>query len=137
MPLTPAEAQQIFDDNFAPWVRALGLTFTETDASGRCTAEMPVTQDLTRMGDVLSGQALAAMADTVMVFACASLFGEMRPVATTNLEVQFLRAGLGERIVCDAAITKPGRNLLFCRAVMRAEPSGKDVATASATFYLA
>lgn len=137
MPLTPADAQKIFDENFAPWVRALGLEFTETDESGRCTGEMAITDELTRMGDVLSGQALAAMADTVMVFACASLFGEMRPVATTNLEVQFLRPGLGARIVCDARITKPGRNLLFCRAVMRAEPSGKDIATATATFHLA
>lgn len=137
MPLTPADAQTIFDENFAPWVRALDLQFTETDETGRCTAEMAITDDLTRMGDVLSGQALAAMADTVMVFACASLFGEMRPVATTNLEVQFLRPGLGERVICTAAITKPGRNLLFCRAVMRAEPSGKDIATATATFHLA
>ena len=72
-----------------------------------------------------------------MVFACAGLFGEMKPVATTNLEVQFLRAGLGETIICDAEIVKPGRNLIFTRATMRAAPSGKDIATATATFYLA
>lgn len=137
MSLSPAEAQAIFDENFSPWVRALGLSFTELGPEGRAVAEMALTPELTRMGAVLSGQALAAMADTVMVFACAALFGEMRPVATTNLELQFLRAGVGDKVICTAEITKPGRNLLFARAVMRAEPSGKEIATATATFYLA
>jgi len=136
MSLTPKDAQTIFDQGFAPWVRALDLSITAISPTG-ATLEMPITPDLTRMGDVLSGQALAALADTAMVFACAGLFGEMKPVATTNLEVQFLRAGLGEAIICAAEIVKPGRNLIFTRATMRAAPSGKDIATATATFYLA
>lgn len=136
MTLTPDQAQTIFDTAFAPWVRALDLTITDISKNG-ATLTMPITPDLTRMGDVLSGQALAAMADTAMVFACAGLFGQMKPVATTNLEVQFLRAGLGDLVVCEAQIVKPGRNLIFTRAVMRAEPLGKDIATATATFYLA
>jgi uncharacterized protein (TIGR00369 family) len=136
MSLTPEDAQAIFDQDFAPWVRALDLTITAISPTG-ATLQMPITPDLTRMGDVLSGQALAALADTAMVFACAGLFGAMKPVATTNLEVQFLRPGLGEAIICDAEIVKPGRNLIFTRARLRAAPSGKDIATATATFYLA
>jgi len=136
MSLTPKDAQAIFDQSFAPWVRALDLSITSISPTG-ATLHMPITPDLTRMGDVLSGQALAALADTAMVFACAGLFGEMKPVATTNLEVQFLRVGQGAAILCEATVVKPGRQLIFTRARLRATPSGKDIATATATFYLA
>lgn len=134
--LTPDIAQDFLDANFAPWVRALGLRVSDIGKTG-ATLEMSITPELTRMGDILSGQALAAMADTTMVFACFGLFDAMKPVATTNLETQFLRPGIGEAIRCEAHIVKPGRNLIFTRADMIAEPSGKLVATATATFYLA
>ncbi len=135
MSLSLTDAQTFFDANFAPWVRAMGLELTELSARG-ASMRMPITPELTRLGDVLSGQALAAMADTTMVFACAGLFGRMVPVATTNLEVQFLRPGLGTAVTCEALIVKPGRSLIFTRAVMRADPSGKEIATATATFFL-
>lgn len=136
MTLTPEITQAFFDENFAPWVKALGLNITAISREG-ATLEMPITPDLTRMGDVLSGQALAAMADTAMVFACFGLFDSFAPVATTNLEMQFLRPGLGERVACHARIVKPGKNMIFTRAEMVAAPSGKTIATATATFYLA
>ncbi|WP_298678151.1 PaaI family thioesterase [uncultured Lentibacter sp.] len=135
MSFTSQDAQAIFDQGFAPWVRALALTITDISPTS-ATLHMPITSELTRMGDVLSGQALAALADTAMVFACAGLFGKMRPVATTNLELQFLRPGLGEAIICTAQIVKPGRSLIFTRASLCAAPSGKEVATATATFHL-
>ncbi len=134
--LTPKTAQDFFEANFAPWVRALGLRLSHIGPTG-ATMSMNITPELTRMGDILSGQALAAMADTTMVFACFGLFDAMKPVATTNLETQFLRPGMGDSIRCEAHIVKPGRNLIFTRADMFAEPSGKLVATATATFYLA
>ena len=136
MSLTIDQAQACLDDKFAPWIKALDLRVTDLNKSG-ATLEMPITDQLTRFGDVLSGQALAALADTSMVFACFGLFESFAPVATTNLEMQFLRPGVGERIRCEAHIVKPGNNLIFTRADMIAEPSGKCVATATATFYLA
>ncbi|MBU2982886.1 PaaI family thioesterase [Lentibacter algarum] len=136
MPLTTSQSQTFLADNFAPWIKALDLRITEINAAG-ATLEMPITNELTRMGDVLSGQALAALADTSMVFACFGLFDGLTPVATTNLEVQFLRPGLGEKIRCEAHIVKPGKKLIFTRADMIARPSNKLVATATATFYLA
>ena len=134
--MTPKDAQTFLDENFAPWVRALNLTFTEIE-NGKATATMPITPDLTRMGDILSGQALAAMADTIMVFACFAHYGGPKPVATTNLDTQFLRAGVGTHIRCEAEVVRAGKALLFTKATMFAQPSGKPVATATATFYLA
>ena len=133
--MTPQDAQAFLDENFAPWVRALDLTFTEI-SEGKATATMPITPDLTRMGDILSGQALAAMADTLMVFACFAHYGGPKPVATTNLDTQFLRPGVGTHVKCEAEVVRAGKALIFTRASMIAMPSEKQIATATATFFL-
>lgn len=134
MTLTAFDAQTFLDENFAAWVRALNLTVTGISPTG-ATLTMPITADLARVGGIISGQALAAMADTSMVLACGGHFGEMRPVATTNLDTQFLRPGTGETIRCDAEIVRAGKSLIFARATMTALPSNKPVATANATFF--
>ena len=134
MAITPAQAQNILSEYFAPWVRALDLSIEEISTTG-ATLSMPITEDLARFGGIVSGQALASMADTAMVFAAIGHFQAPAPIATTNLDVQFLRPGLGERIRCRAEIVRAGKALIFTRATMVALPSDKPVATATATFY--
>ena len=134
MTITTADAQTILTENFAPWVKALDLTVDAISPTG-ATLSMPITADLARVGGIVSGQALAAMADTAMVFAAIGHLGAPVPVATTNLDVQFLRPGVGARIRCDAEIVRAGKALLFARATLSALPDDKPVATATATFY--
>lgn len=100
MSVTTTAAKSFFEDNFAPWVRALDVTFEEISDNG-AVLSIPITSEVTRLGDIISGQTLAELADTAMVFACAAHFGEMRPVATTNLDTVFLRPGTGDRIRCE------------------------------------
>ncbi|MEC8197077.1 MAG: PaaI family thioesterase, partial [Pseudomonadota bacterium] len=108
-----------------------------TDISPKgATLTMPITEDLARIGGIISGQALAAMADTAMVFACFGHLDAFTPVATTNLDTQFLRPGTGDLIRCDAEIVRAGKALIFARATMTALPADKPVATATATFYV-
>ncbi|MDQ2091587.1 PaaI family thioesterase [Marimonas arenosa] len=133
--LTPADAQRFLDENFADWVRALDLTIAAIDPDG-ATLRMPITPALARVGGILSGQALAAMADTSMVFACAGHMGAFKPVATTNLDTVFLRPGTGDAVRCEAEIVRAGKALIFARATLITEPSEKPVATATATFFL-
>jgi uncharacterized protein (TIGR00369 family) len=97
---------------------------------------MPITPALARVGGIVSGQALSALADTAMVIASAGHFGKFVPVATTNLDIQFLRPGTGDRVVCAAEVVRAGRALVFARATLMAEPAGKPIATATATFYV-
>ncbi len=134
MVLTVEQAQTCLEEGFAPWVKALNLTVEEISAD-HAVLSMPITDQLARMGGIVSGQALAAMADTSMVIACLGSFGEMRPIATTNLDTQFLRPGTGECIRCDARIVRAGKALMFCQATMIALPMDKPIATATATFY--
>ncbi len=136
MALTPTDAQTLLEENFAPWVKALELTITKISNDG-ATLTMPISDALMRIGGIVSGQALAAMADTAMVFATFGHFQEPRPVATTNLDTQFLRPCSGDLVRCDAEIVRVGKALIFTRAALTALPSDKLVATATATFYLA
>ncbi|MEP2533448.1 PaaI family thioesterase [Shimia sp.] len=135
MTMTVANAQAVLTSAFAPWVQALDLTITGITPTA-ATLMMPITADLTRVGGIISGQALAAMADTAMVFAAMGHLGEAKPVATTNLDTVFLRPGTGETIRCDAEIVRAGKALIFAKATMIAMPSEKPVATATATFFV-
>ncbi len=134
--MTAEDLQQILAENFAPWVQALDLSVLSC-AGARTVLRMPITPDLARVGGIVSGQALAALADTAMVLGAIAQAGQMIPLATTDLHTQFLRAGAGRAILCTAEVVKPGRALIFSRAEMADEESGKLVATATASFFVA
>ena len=131
--MTPQIAQTFLNDNFAPWVRALGITVTEISAD-RTILTIPITEALNRTGGIVSGQAITALADTAMVLACGGHFGEMVPVGTVTLDTQFLRPASGAQIDAVAEITRAGRGMIFARCTLIDQPSGKTAALATATF---
>ena len=134
--MTPQALQTILKENFAPWVQALDLTVAQTRAD-TTVLRMPITAQLARVGGIVSGQALMALADTAMVLGAMAHAGRMVPLATTDLHTQFLRPGQGTAILCTATLVKPGRSLSMWRAELANADSGKLVATAAATFFLA
>ena len=131
--MTPETAQTILDQAFAPWVRALQPEITDISETG-ATLVIPITADITRIGHIVSGQALAALADTAMVFACFGHLDAPAPVGTVTLDTQFLRPASGDSIRAEAEVTRAGKSMIFARCRLIAEPSGKDVALATATF---
>ncbi|MEM9968983.1 MAG: PaaI family thioesterase [Pseudomonadota bacterium] len=131
--MTPETAQQILQEAFAPWVRALSPTITEINQN-RCVMTIPLTPDVMRIGNIVSGQALAALADTAMVFACFGHLDEVAPFGTVTLDTQFLRPGTGDAIRAEAEVTRAGKSMIFARSTLIAEPSEKPVALATATF---
>jgi len=128
-----ATAQAFLEENFAPWVLALQPQVTDVQDMG-LTLSIPITPEITRVGGMVAGQALATLADTAMVLGCGAANGEMIPVGTVTLDTQFLHPATGDRIDAYAEVTRMGRSLIFARCRMVAEPSGKDVALATATF---
>ena len=126
-------AQQFLTDNFAPWIMALQPEVTAIDTTG-ATLRIPITEDIMRVGGIVSGQTLATLADTAMVIGCGGAAGEMIPVGTVTLDTQFLRPASGEAIEAKAEITRLGRGMAFARCTLTALPSGKPVALATATF---
>ena len=127
--------QRFLDENFAPWVLALQPRVTRADAQG-VTLSIPITDDIARVGGIVSGQALATLADTAMVLATGAHLGRMIPVATVTLDTQFLRPGTGDGIEATATVTRAGRALAFAQCTLTAQPAAKPVAMATATFAL-
>jgi uncharacterized protein (TIGR00369 family) len=132
--MTPQDADKILTSMFADWVLALQPSVTEI-GQDYATLSIPITPKLARIGGIVSGQALSALADTSMVIACSAFMNGFEPIATTNLEVRFLRPATGDTVQCRARILKGGPSLLFAVAELIAFPSGKQVAQASATFF--
>lgn len=135
MSVTVEQASKILEKGFAPWVRALDIQIDAISPEGSATLSIPISDQIARMGGIVSGQALATLADTAMVFACFGHLGEPLPVATTNLDTQFLRPGTGTRVRCEARIMRAGKALIFAQADLIAEPDEKTIATATATFF--
>ena len=133
--MTAQTAQSLLTDHFATWVLDLNLSVVAIDDAHVLT-RMPITHRLERVGGIVSGQALAAMADTSMILALAGYVGDFVPAATADLHTQFLRPGTGSAILCRAEIVRAGKMLAFARAVLTAEDGGKEVALASATLAL-
>jgi uncharacterized protein (TIGR00369 family) len=133
---TLEHAAQVLSETMPGCVRELGLT-VEHLGEGRATLRMPCTAMACREGGIFAGQALSALADTAMCFALWTDGRGRRPVATVDLHVTFLRGGGQEDLLAHAEIVKSGRSLSFCKVSMVLADSGKDIASAVATFSLA
>ena len=94
------------------------------DAVGTASAVLclPFAEDLCREGGIVSGQALAALADTAMVIAVCAASGGYRPMATIDLHTTFMRAVKKADVVAAAEVQRLGRTLAFVRVAMRARP---------------
>lgn len=133
--MTPADLQSTLAEHFAPWVLDLDLSVVEVAESHTIT-RMPLSARLMRVGGIVSGQALTALADTSVILALAGHRRAFVPAGTVTLDTQFLRPGTGSAILCRAEIIRAGRSMAFARADLTAQDSGKLVATATATLAL-
>ena len=65
------EATSLLQEQFAPWVQDLNMKFEEV-ADGAVLVRVPMSETLSRSGNIICGQAMMAVADTAMVFAISS-----------------------------------------------------------------
>ena len=133
--MTPAQAQQLLHENFAPWVQALGLIVESCD-DGEARLRLPFHPSLVRVGGTICGQALMSAADTAMVIAISSSQGGFRPMATVSQNTSFMRAIAGADVDVVARVLKPGRSLVFGEVEMRARGDAKLAAHVTTTYAL-
>lgn len=129
------DVQDFLQANFARWVLDLSPIVISAGPQG-VTVDIPITDTIARVGGIVSGQALATLADTCMVLSLGAHLHKMVPVATVTLDTQFLRPGTGDTIRATAQVTRAGRSLAFAQCTLTALPAGKPVALATATFAL-
>lgn len=132
MTVKPEDGDKILRENFAPWVRDLGLSVRDV-GEGEAALVLPWSDRLAREGGALSGQALMAAADTAVVIAVSGARGGFVPMTTVQLNTTFQRPVVGTDVLVSARITKLGRTLAFADVTMTAD----EVLAAHATVVYA
>ena len=125
----------ILADAFAPWVQDLNLSVEDIGSDG-ITMRLPADARLSRIGGIVSGQAMTAMADTTMVLALAAHFGGFHPVATVDIAMSFMCAIKSSDVLCEARVRRAGRSLAFVHAELRAADDTQIAAVANGTFAI-
>jgi uncharacterized protein (TIGR00369 family) len=133
--LTPADGDKILADNFAPWVRDLGLVVEEI-GTAHATLRLPWSDRLAREGGALSGQVLMAAADTAAVIAISSARGGYGPMTTVQQSTTFQRPVMGTDVLITSTVTKLGRTLAFVRATMSVDGASGVAAEASTVYAI-
>jgi len=119
---------------FAPWVQSLNLQVLSARA-GRAELRLPFSDHLCREGGTVCGQALMSAADTAMVFAIMSMFGEFRPTTTVSLNTSFMRAIAMGDVHIEAVVRKPGRTMMFGNIDLT-DQDGKLVAQSTTSYMM-
>ncbi|NNU44681.1 PaaI family thioesterase [Ramlibacter montanisoli] len=127
--------QGALPEYFAPWVQALGLRVEAFDGDS-VTLRLPQDPQLSRVGDMLCGQAMMAAADTAMVLALVNQFGAFRPCTTVQMNTSFLKPLSGQDALVQARIVRAGKTLAFGEIDIRGAVDGKSACRASTTYAL-
>jgi uncharacterized protein (TIGR00369 family) len=127
--------QTALADLFAPWVQALDLR-VESFEPGAVTLRLPHSDQLSRVGNLLCGQAMMAAADTAMVLALISHFGAFRPCTTVQMATSFLKPLSNQDALIEARLLRAGKALAFGEIDIRGADDGKSVCRATTTYAL-
>ena len=125
--------QAALADLFAPWVQALNLR-VESFEPGVVTLRLPQNDQLSRVGNMLCGQAMMAAADTAMVLALISHFGAFRPCTTVQMATSFLKPLSSQDALVEARLIRAGKALAFGEIDIRGADNGKSVCRATTTY---
>ncbi|MCW5651239.1 MAG: PaaI family thioesterase [Ramlibacter sp.] len=127
--------QSALAEYFAPWVQALSLQVEAFDADS-VTLRLPQSDQLSRVGGMLCGQAMMAAADTAMVLALINQFGAFRPCTTVQMNSSFLKPLSGQDALVQARVLRAGKSLAFGEIDLRGAKDGRSVSRATTTYAL-
>jgi uncharacterized protein (TIGR00369 family) len=134
-PPTLATLQAALAEYFAPWVQALALAPEAMDDDS-VTLRLPQSDQLSRVGGMVCGQAMMAAADTAMVLALIRHFGAFRPCTTVQMNTSFLKPLSGQDALVQAKVLRAGKALAFGEIDIRGAVDGKSVCRATTTYAL-
>ena len=123
--------------SMSPLGRLLGFELVEW-APERVVIKMPFREDITTVGDLVHGGAIAALADTTATAVAWSGVDPGSPPrrgTTVTLAVDFVAGARGRDLLAEGTVARRGRTLCFCNvAVLNSE--GELVAQARAVYKL-
>ncbi|UYN96811.1 MAG: PaaI family thioesterase [Enhydrobacter sp.] len=131
--LETAQAQLAPGGNFGPWIWQLGLKVEHISAS-EVRVRLPYGEHIVRPGGVVIGQAMMALADTVMVLAICEKLGRFATLATISMTTNFLRAAVRQDVLGVARAVKIGRSTAFGEVGFFVDGSSDPIAQSISSF---
>jgi acyl-CoA thioesterase len=114
------------------YARLLNLEFV-TAVRGAATVALEMREELTRMGGILHGGALASLIDTASAFAALSTLEASARTVTVDLTIHYLRPVSAGRVEAQARVLRAGQRVITV-AIDVSNSDGKAVATALTTY---
>lgn len=131
--LETAQAQLSPGGNFGPWIWDLKLRAEHVSADS-LRLRLPYDERIARPGGVVIGQAMMAVADTIMVLAISERLGRPATLATISLTTNFLRAAVRQDVIAVARVKKLGRTTAFGEVDFFVDGSEEPIAQSLSTF---
>lgn len=131
--LETAQAQLSPGGNFGPWIWDLKLKAEHVSADS-LRLRLPYDDRIARPGGVVIGQAMMAVADTIMVLAISEKLGRPATLATISLTTNFMRAAVRQDVIAVARVKKLGRTTAFGEVEFFVDGSDEPIAQALSTF---
>ena len=92
---------------------------------GYCSVELPYREDLTQQHGYIHAGIVSAILDSAGGYAGFTLFPANASVLTVEYKLNLIAPAMGERLVAEAEVVKPGRTLAITRGEVYAEREGK------------
>lgn len=127
------QLKSIFQRVFAPWVKALNIAPVEITPDG-ARFTIPAGDDLARIGGIVCGQAVSAIADTAGVLALLAHNADERIMTTVDMTTHFMRPLKTGDIEATVSILSNGRRMATCRVDFR-QAGGEKVCAGATCAY--
>ncbi|MBG6210951.1 uncharacterized protein (TIGR00369 family) [Labrenzia sp. EL_126] len=115
--------------NSQPFSKLLGAQLTRFEV-GFAEITLAVSEPLKQHNGIVHGGVLAYLADNAMTFAGGSV---LEDVLTLEMKVNYVRPGVGEKLIARASVLSHGRRQAVCRCdVMIADKTGEEKICAAA-----
>jgi uncharacterized protein (TIGR00369 family) len=105
-------------------MRLIGARLDEV-GPGYCRIELPFRDDLTQQHGYIHAGIVSAIADSAGGYAGFTLFPADSNVLTVEYKLNLVAPAIGERLIAEAEVVKPGRTLAITRGEVYGERAGK------------
>ena len=109
----------------APFMVDMGVEPTRV-GSGRVSTEMALEPRHFQHTGVVHAGVLAAMADHSMGAAAQTMSPEGHWILTAEFKTNLLRGARGDKLICEAWVLKPGKQVMFTEAEVHAVSSSGE-----------
>lgn len=127
--------------NFGRWDRVyfpslVGIVVEEV-RTDYCRMRLPFKPELEQPMGLVHGGAIATLIDVVVVPAIGTGIDADTGYSTVDLHIQYLSPLVKEDAVAEGWVVKRGRSIMFCRAEVYSDTTGRLLASGSLTYAVA